>query len=262
MSDLFQIPIINYHKISETGDIGITTRRPVDFRSDLLWLQENGFSTVTFQTLDSGTTLPEKPVIITFDDGYKSVLEQAVPALAEFGFSVVIYCPAAYIGKNNDWDVQFGGMIFEHLSADELLLLISAGHEIGSHGLTHRLLRHLSPGQRQKEISLSKVLLEEIIGREVCSFSYPFGRADHTSVEMVREAGYKFAVSGLFFKSGKVTAFNLPRTNIYRMDSLSVFAEKLTRPLPVNALLLRDYCIQKGGLATAWYQKLKGAIIP
>jgi peptidoglycan/xylan/chitin deacetylase (PgdA/CDA1 family) len=258
MSGLLAVPIINYHKISEESDIGITSRRPVDFRNDLRWLRDNGFTSLTFETLDPVAVLPQKPVIITFDDGYRSVLENAAPALAEFGFRAVIYMPVSYIGCWNDWDVQFGGRKFKHLTRDELLILISAGHEIGSHGLSHRLLRHLAADEKQKEIGLSKVRLEDMIGRKVDSFSYPFGRADQLSIDLVRDSGYKFAVSGLFWGRNEAGPFNLPRTNIYRMDSQSALRKKMDRPMRREGLILRDFLIQKGGLATAWYQKIMG----
>lgn len=107
---LKNVVILNYHKISLRADIGLTARHPDDFKTDLQLVKDLGFKTITFYDLLNSQPSPtEKLVIITFDDGYKSVAEYALPLMKDLNFKGVVYIPTAFIGKTNDWDVQFGG---------------------------------------------------------------------------------------------------------------------------------------------------------
>ena len=100
-------PVINYHKIEPETDIGITTRHPSDFIEDMKLLLRNGYTPVTFKDLKHKKELPNLPVIITFDDAYLSFYKYALNFLTENRLKVVLFVPAGFIGKTNDWDVQF-----------------------------------------------------------------------------------------------------------------------------------------------------------
>ncbi len=257
---LKNLVILNYHKVSATSDIGLTARPPEQFKSDLQLFKELGFTTVTFQQLLQPTfQLPKNALMITFDDGYKCVLEQALPLMQTFGFKGVVYMPAAYIGKTNDWDVQFAGKKFEHLSAQDLVTLSQAGFEIGSHGLTHRSLNGLSVEQQQRELRESKQILEQIVQRPVVSLSYPFGRFNLQLVQLSQSIGYHFAVGAVYFnKNGlpqELHNLALRRFNIYRSDSPWAVRKKLTGNFH-SFYGYRDWLIQKGSWATIAWQKI------
>ncbi len=254
--DPTKIPIINYHKIGRDADIGITCRHPERFRRDLQQLLTGGYESVTFSDLANDRPLPPKPVIITFDDGYASVFSEALPIMQETGFTGVVYLPVNYIGKDNNWDVQFGGKVYRHLSADQILMLQENGFEIGSHGMSHRMLLHLDDRHLEYELAESRDMLEKLTGQTVVSVSYPFGRFNRRVVQSAREVGYRYAVGSVYFKPRRDDReLTLRRFNIYRYDSDRTFMRKAASAF-VSFTGIRDWLIQKGGLATAVYQDL------
>ncbi len=251
-----QIPIINYHKIETEMDVGITTRHPLRFADDMRLLKNMGFQTVTFRQVlnDDETTKIKKPIIITFDDGYASVYSQAFPLMQEIGFYGVVYIPTAYIGAANDWDVQFGGKTYRHLNKNELRKLHDAGFEIGSHGIHHRAFTALSPAALSEELSVSKKQLEDLLSAPLMSLCYPFGQFNAKVIRQAREAGYHYGLASLYLRNHKHRHLALKRMNIYRFDSESMFKKKILAQ-PPTGLVLRDWFIQRGALATVLYQK-------
>lgn len=249
------IPILNYHKIEPAGDIGITSRTPAKFEKDMQTLHALGYQTVTFKEIYRRTALPSKALIITFDDGYASVYEQALPLMERYAFTGVVFLPAAYIGRSNDWDVQFGGKKFLHLSRMQLSALAGKGFEIASHGMRHKALT-ATQTDADSEVLLSKQVLQDALGEEVITFCYPFGRFNKTLMEKVKSSGYAFGVASLHYRRLPVELeeFALRRFNIYSPDSQKTIMNKLK--MNFNSMLAyRDYLFQLGGRATALYQK-------
>ena len=255
---LDRIPVINYHKIETKHDIGITTRTPQQFAEDLRFLHENDYHTLTFKNLLNAETIPDKSVIITFDDAYKSFYTSAYPMLKHYGFSAVVYVPLNYLGRLNDWDVQYFGKKYEHISKEELLEIHKGGMEIGSHTLSHRMLTALDKNEAEKEIAGSKTSLQALLNDDVISISYPFGRFNNTILELSEKAGYAFGV-GLLSPVNSVEKYqtlSIKRFNIYRIDSGKTFRKKVEKK-DAQLLLLRDRLIQIGGRATNLHQLMK-----
>lgn len=253
-----RIPIINYHKICPTLDIGITTRHPDQFHQDLKSLKDLNFHPVTFTEIYRKSNIPENPIIITFDDAYELLLNYAIPAMEEFGFKGVIYVPTNYIGKFNDWDVQFGKLKFKHLNNNQLVEIHKLGYEIGSHAKSHRLLTQMNTKDLKSELFESKSTLEDIIQNSIYSISYPFGKFNQKTIQTSKDAGYKYGVAAIDFNSIRKddNNFALKRFNIYRFDTNRQLRSKLGL-LPNNLISFRDWLIQKGGLATVVFQTFK-----
>ena len=254
---IHNIPIINYHKISTSYDIGITTRHPEQFENDLKILKQHNFKSVTFKDL-LNKAIPENPVIITFDDAYESIINTAMPLMLKYGFKAVIYAITGFIGQYNDWDVQAGVFKFKHLNLQQLRELQDVGFEIGSHTLSHQLLTWMHPDDQLFELSESKKQLDDQLGDETCSVSYPFGRFNETSIRYAAEIGYKFGVASIYLRPIEINLqkFALKRFNIYRFDSIDQLKKKLF--LKQNSSIVwRDWLIQKGGLGTATLQMFK-----
>ncbi|RRD57545.1 polysaccharide deacetylase family protein [Tannerella forsythia] len=112
-------------------------------------------------------------IVCTFDDGYKGVLEHALPRLKRYGFTATIYVCTEYVGKYNNWNYK-DRVKRIHLDYDELKMLIKEGWEIGSHGVSHRSLLRLSDEELITELVESKTTLEKHIG-QVDSYAYPYG---------------------------------------------------------------------------------------
>jgi peptidoglycan/xylan/chitin deacetylase (PgdA/CDA1 family) len=163
---------------------------PEDFGAQLDLLARRGVRGIGLRDLldDASAT---KRAVLTFDDGYESVLTRALPLLEAHGFTATVFVVSGKIGGVNDWDGETPGDAL--LSADGVRALAAAGIEIGSHGATHRALPSVSDTELDDEVRGSKAALEAVTGGPVVSFCYPYGAIDDRSVAAVRRAGYRAA---------------------------------------------------------------------
>lgn len=172
------------------------------FEKLLKFLKYRGFHTVTFEDLlkvESGQqSLPARPIILTFDDGYKNNLTHALPLLKSYGMRAVLYLLADTDLKFNQWDTikDSSEPVEELLSKEERRDVVRSGvFEIGSHGLDHSSLREIEDQRAKDHIFRSKKLLEEELKTRIVSFAYPFGHFLPNHRKWVEEAGYAFAVA-------------------------------------------------------------------
>lgn len=157
----------------------------------------------------------ENQFTITFDDGYLSVYEHACPIIIGRKMNATVYVVVNSIGGINDWDRRAGDQIEKMMSASQIREIADNGFEIGSHTLTHPHLTHVDDDQLIREVSDSKHKLEDIIGREVTSFSYPYGSCDNRVIKAAITAGYTSAVSTkLGVLVSGVDMFEIPRVNV------------------------------------------------
>ena len=180
------VPILMYHPIEEPvegsayPDLFLTKR---DFVDQIEWLVKSGYEAVTLtEVLDSwfeGGTLPPKPVVLTFDDGYVSQYENAFPVMERRGWPGVLNLKAL---DSDIYDRQVEEMA-------------RAGWQIASHSVTHPDLPSLTDSQLAGEMTESRRLLEEEFGVSVTDFCYPAGRYDDRVIAAVRKAGYRSATS-------------------------------------------------------------------
>jgi peptidoglycan/xylan/chitin deacetylase (PgdA/CDA1 family) len=165
------------------------TVAPADFAAQMRWLHAHGYHAITqmqlFAALEHGKTLPAKPVLITFDDGYRDVLANAAPVLKRLGMPATAY---VITGRISGSDVSF-------LSWAQLHALEQDGVEIGSHTVHHSEIPGLSDPAALQELIQSRHALELRLHHPVQWFAYPAGRFDSRSEELVRQAGYVLAVT-------------------------------------------------------------------
>jgi len=189
-----QVPILMYHRIDElrpslpaiTRSLTVTPR---DFAAQMVWLRGHGYHAITqaqlFAALEHGKAVPAKPVMITFDDGYRDVLANAAPRLKQLGMPATAY---VITGRISGPDVSF-------LSWAQLHALEQDGVEIGSHTVHHAEIPGLSDPAALQELIQSRHALEQHLHHPVQWFAYPAGRFDSRSEELVRQAGYVLAVT-------------------------------------------------------------------
>lgn len=217
------IPILMYHVIEDySGPYEQLYTSPQILRKQLAFLKEQGYSAVTVhETLNhwkKGTPLPAKPIILTFDDGYRSVYTEAFPLLKEYGFRATLYLHTAKINTP-------GGLTTEMTKE-----MAGYGLEIGSHSLTHPDLTKISPAKLRNDIRLSKKQLEELTGQEVTTFCYPAGRYNSRVREEVMKAGYLGAVTTRYGPAtNRENLYSLSRIRINKSDLLQGFINKLNR---------------------------------
>ncbi len=187
------VPILMHHQVGPHRRASPLNRWRVT-ESDFAWqldtLRRLGYRGVALRDLFESPA-DGRRVVLTFDDGYRGVLERALPALLARGFRATVFVVADRIGAVNDWDGETPGEPL--LSADEIRALHRAGIEIGSHGATHRALTVLDAAELAREIASSRETLEKVTGAPVTSFCYPYGDFDDRVVEAVKAAGYRAA---------------------------------------------------------------------
>lgn len=181
------MPIMMFHHIrdyvSASDTIGTNLSvSPAKFAIELDLIKSLGYTTTTFQDLESGK-LPAKPIILTFDDGYDNFYTNAYPELKKRGMVAVSYIITNKINT---------GM---YMTADQIKEISQNGIEIGAHTKSHPDLTTISLAKAQDEIDGSKTTLESIVGKPVISFCYPSGKLNSTIEKLVSDAGYKFATT-------------------------------------------------------------------
>lgn len=183
-----------YHRIDLVKPAlpAITQRLTVDpsvFAAQMRWLKQHGYHAVSqrqlFEALEHGATLPPKPVMITFDDGYRDVLGKASPILERLAMPATAYVITSRISGGDPSFLTWGNLrALEH-----------RGVTIGSHTVHHLELPSLSDADALAELRDSRAMLEQRLGHPVQWFAYPAGAEDARAVALVRQAGYVLAVT-------------------------------------------------------------------
>jgi peptidoglycan/xylan/chitin deacetylase (PgdA/CDA1 family) len=245
------IPVITYHKISDIKEFGLTTVTQNNFEEHIQYLSQNGYTAICFSDIVNQKVLPDRPIIITFDDGYENVYHNALPVLNKYGYRAVIFVVTDYIGKYNNWEPASFQSKYRHLSQDQIRKLSDNGYEIASHSERHRYLPILDPADLLDEIANSKNFIEKIIGGPVLSFCYPYGRYNDKIVDVVKRAGYQYATSNLrLLNSVNTTSHTIIRRSIYSTDTIRTFSSKLKLPFEYSGAYFSELLIQKGALAS------------
>jgi peptidoglycan/xylan/chitin deacetylase (PgdA/CDA1 family) len=215
---LGDLPMIwMYHGVASVTDdphkLCVSPRR---FAAQLDWLERRGLRGVSMATLleAMGSGALHKLVGITFDDGYKNVLEHALPELSRRGFTATAFVIADRLGGTNEWD---SGPVWPLLSAAEVRELARGGFEIGSHSSTHRHLEGLRQSDLEFETRRSREKLQAIVGTGIGGFAYPYGSMDRTAQAAVADAGYDYACA-VETPLGQLGTMALPRVYIGEGD--------------------------------------------
>ena len=172
---------------------------PERFEEQIKYLSESGWHFAHVSEL--ANPLPEKTVVITFDDGYQDNLIYADKVLTKYGAKATLYLVVERFDR--DWSTakkahhDSGELMREPKLTDAEVaeMLASQRWELGAHTLTHANLPTLNDDDRRREIIQGKRELEAQFQEEVVSFAYPFGIYDVTDITLAQEAGFKFAVT-------------------------------------------------------------------
>jgi peptidoglycan/xylan/chitin deacetylase (PgdA/CDA1 family) len=163
-------------------------------------------------------------VALTFDDGYTDFLEHAVPLLDRHGMTGTLYVVAGQLGGANGWDT---GPQLPIMTADQVRAVDAAGHEVGSHTMTHARLAGADPDVLTEEVAGSRRVLQEVLQHEVAGFCYPYGAYDEAAADAVAAAGYDNAcVIGDYHPGDR---FTLPRCYVSPQDTALHLIARMTR---------------------------------
>jgi len=194
--------ILMYHKVDRLPP-GARHRRnyvlPEQFDAQLAALTRWGYQTISFADWlayrrgeRSPRSLPHRPIILTFDDGYRSTYEIAWPLLRRHGCAATVFLVSDLVGKTNAWDAD--ELQEPLLGPAEIAELRAGGIEFGSHTRTHAPLTTVSPHQARAELGDSRAALERLLGEPVRVLCYPYGKQNRAVRALAREAGYEAAV--------------------------------------------------------------------
>lgn len=185
-----KVPIIIYHSIRPhiAGESIMQDRfdiTPELFEEQLLYLKNNGYTTISpdilAEDIKNGTTTPIiKPVMLTFDDGWENQYKYGFPLLKKYNMVATFYVYTKPIDANNK----------HYLSWDQVIEMSNSGMIIGSHTLSHPLMKHSTPIDIRKEIFGSKKVLEDELKKPVLHFAQPFGYTNPEIEIFIKEAGY------------------------------------------------------------------------
>jgi peptidoglycan/xylan/chitin deacetylase (PgdA/CDA1 family) len=241
--------VLMYHKVNDQWPNPITVPTAV-FAQQMTLLGELGYTPVSLDAVRDhyllGAPLPDRAVLITFDDGYRDNLENAAPILIEHGYPAVIFAPVGYLDPGarplpHEESLFRTGIRNPTLTWSQLAELEAGGIRIESHGIGHRQLSELDPDQALREIAISKLRLEEALGREVEAYAYVKGsRADYRleHASLVRQAGYKLGFSAVSGVNDPTTdRFQLFR---YNVEPYSARAFELVLAGACDVLSLKD----------------------
>jgi peptidoglycan/xylan/chitin deacetylase (PgdA/CDA1 family) len=187
-------PILTYHKLGP---------RPAGVRLKGLYVSQRLFTRQLEELRAAGFAngsltacagpAAGKRIVVTFDDGYVNVLRHGLEPLAATGFKAIQFLVADLLGKCNEWDVPLGEAPEPMMDAAQVREWLAAGHDIGSHTLTHPFLTQIFPARAEEEISASRKALEDLFGRPIEHFCYPYGDWNERVRDFVVAAGYKTA---------------------------------------------------------------------
>ncbi len=169
---------------------------PEQFEAQLAALVRWGYQTIPF--IDwlayrrGHRALPGRPIILTFDDGYRSNYEIAWPLLKRYGCTATVFLVSDLIGRTNAWDAE--EVQEPLLGPEEIAEMQASGISFESHGKTHVALTTVAPQRAAEELAASRASLEALLGAPVRVFCYPYGKQDAAVRDMVRQAGYQAAV--------------------------------------------------------------------
>lgn len=195
---------------------------------------------------------------ITLDDGYLNNYEEALPVLRAVGFTATAFIVSAQIGGSNVWDHAKGAPAVPLMGLEHMRNWLAAGMEIGAHTRNHVNLCECDDATARQEIGGCKRDLEQALGVEVRSFSYPYGahRADHA--QMVREAGYSVATTIVSSRAQPDDdAMRLPRISVHLHDKLPRLLAQVTTDYEDWRMRRPKNRLQP---ASRWYQAAASAV--
>ncbi|WP_088226241.1 polysaccharide deacetylase family protein [Desulfosporosinus sp. FKB] len=216
------IPVLYYHSIMREANNEVRMP-PEQFEAQIVYLHDQGYQSITlnqlYQSLYQRGALPEKPFVITFDDGYEDNYQTAYPLLKKYGYTATVFMISGYINEKG------------FLTWPQLNELADNGWDIADHTRDHSYLTKLSPLKVLSELESSKKALEKGLGHSVDYFAYPYGDLDNTVVQAVKKAGYLMAFTTLRgWADSNTNAYHVHRVYCYATMGMKEFIHRLQNP--------------------------------
>ena len=231
ISQTVKIPILTYHSIDDSGSV-ISTSPPV-FQAQMKFLKESNFNVISLNTLvkssDENKPLPEKSIILTFDDGFQNFYTEAYPILNKYDFTATVFLITDHCGKLNDWTGNLATLEYRKLmNWRDIKELSSQGIVFGAHSKTHPDLTKISIIDAKREMTESKLVIENQLGIKVTDFAYPYGNFNF-EIKQIAAQYFKTACSTNLGKvASKDDFFSLKRLDSYYLSNQQIFRSLLS----------------------------------
>ncbi len=259
-----RIPVLNYHRIIDKQNIPACKQDSYvvsdqKFSEQMKFLKDNNYTAIDLDDYlylkEHKNELPQKPVIITFDDGYENNFIYAYPILKAFGFKAVIY------SVSDPGTEEFTKMDLPEklLSQQQMYELSQNGISIQGHTATHPHLKLLSNDEIKLELTTCKETLESITRKPVAHMAIPYGSYDKRVFAIARETGYKtIEVPGKGTINLATSPYNIRRFSIHKDTTLKEFNKILSSP--VYAIVNRLYALAHLTIRNVCGKKIESTI--
>ncbi|MEU9284776.1 polysaccharide deacetylase family protein [Streptomyces sp. NPDC048275] len=242
------VPILMYHSIATapndaTRELSVA---PEAFAEQLELLGDLGFTPVNTSDLGaswrSGGPLPERPVLITFDDGYEGVHRHGLPVLAKHGFASTLFVSTGWLRGTYDT----GSSLDTMLDWDQVRQLADEQVEIGGHSHTHPQLDQLDDDALRFEVLRCREIIADELEVRPASFAYPYGYSSRRVRHTVREAGFAQSLAvGNALARRRQGPYALQRVTVRRSTGIEEF-ERLVEGRAIARNFARDRALTKG----------------
>jgi peptidoglycan/xylan/chitin deacetylase (PgdA/CDA1 family) len=231
------LPMLMYHSIGTTtmAKFRAFAVDPAEFADQMDYLNSQGYQTLTAAEVAvrqaTGTPLPERSLVLTFDDAYDDFYTAALPVLRKHGFSSTLYVPTGCVGTTAWFNAFMGGEVHPMMSWEALRDTLTEGVEIAAHSHTHPHLDLLPAARVRDEVTRSRGLLEDRLGTAVDGFAYPFGYWNRVARAAVADVGFRYAVAVADLRmSPGDDMFTLPRLTVRAGIGVDGLARLLSTP--------------------------------
>ena len=204
---IYGVPVLNYHQVNDEKHSALTLH--VDqFREQMEYLHNQGYNTITlaqlYDYLENGTELPNKPIVITFDDGYVDNYKNVLPILKEYNMKATLFM------------ISDAANTPGFVSTEQMHQMEAGGFDIQGHTNHHKILTKIGPTELPDALLGGKTSLEGILGEPIEYLAYPGGFNDMLVQYVTKQSGYKMAFT---VQPGTVQ----PGDNLYALNRLAIF---------------------------------------
>lgn len=225
------VPILMYHSVEDTAHsdeykhLYVTKKQ---FTGQMRDLRRRGYNPITFDQLagwrSSTAELPDKPILITFDDGYATLERNVHPLLVELNFPYTVFVVTSLAGKASTWVASEGLTPWPIMSWETMTRLSQDGQvSFQPHTCSHPHLAQVPLSNARSEITECRSRMEDCFQSAMDTLCYPFGDFNADVVILTQDLGFKFAVTTQFGRARKSEcAFTLPRISVYHTPYISL----------------------------------------
>jgi peptidoglycan/xylan/chitin deacetylase (PgdA/CDA1 family) len=217
---LVRIPVLNYHSVADDpGNIAVTS--PKKFAEQMDYLDKEGYTPLKlndfFRIMSGEKEPPERPILLTFDDGYSDNYEKVMPILQKHRFPATLFMSPGTVGTDG------------YLSWEQVKEMHQNGWDIQPHGMTHPHLPKLDARRQEEEIAEAKKQIEAQLGTTADVFCYPYGEYDKITLQLLAKHGFRYAFT---IRQGKTEPsqppYELKRIFVNGEEPLSKWIQRIS----------------------------------